>query len=46
MDRFQERIIRAIDKRENVGLKNDTMVHNSYHTENDFTSNIFVVVSI
>ena len=42
MDRFQERIIRAIDKRENCGLKNDTMVHNSYHTENDFTSNLFV----
>ena len=42
MDRFQERIIRAIDKRENCSLKNDTRVWNSYHTENDFNSYLFV----
>lgn len=42
MDRFQARVIEAIDKRESCSLKNDLMVHNSYQTDNDFTSYIFV----
>ena len=41
MDRFQTRVIEAIDKRESPSLKNDITIHNSYHTGNDFTSNIF-----
>ena len=42
MDCYQERIIKAIDKRENCSLKNNTRVWNSYHTENDFNSYLFV----
>ena len=42
MDCYQESIIKAIDKRENCSLKNNTRVWNSYHTENDFNSYLFV----
>ena len=42
MDRFQERIIKAINHRESCSLINNTMMHNSHHTGNDFTSKFFV----
>ena len=42
MDCYQERIIKAINHRENCSLRNNTRVWNSYHTENDFNSYLFV----
>ena len=42
MDRFQKRIIKDIDHRNSCSLRNNTMLHNSHHTGNDFTSKFFV----
>ena len=42
MDCYQERIIKAINHRENCSLRNNTRVWNSYQTGNDFTSKLFV----
>ena len=42
MDCYQERIIKAINHRESCSLRNNTMMHNSHHTGNDFTSKFFV----
>ena len=42
MDIYQTRVLQAIKQRESTSLKNNVMVHNSYQTGNQFTSNIFV----
>tara|TARA_B100002019_G_scaffold125158_1_gene107869 strand:+ start:2072 stop:2479 length:408 start_codon:yes stop_codon:yes gene_type:complete len=42
MDNYQTRVLQAINQRDNVSLKNNVMVHNSYHTGNQFTSKLFV----
>tara|TARA_B100002051_G_scaffold185278_1_gene175412 strand:+ start:12093 stop:12509 length:417 start_codon:yes stop_codon:yes gene_type:complete len=42
MDCYQERIIKAINHRESCSLRNNTMMHNSHQTGNDFTSKLFV----
>ena len=42
MDRFQKRIIQAINHRESCSLRNNTMMHNSHDTGNDFIGKLFV----
>ena len=42
MDRFQKRIIKAINHRESCSLRNNTMMHNSHDTGNEFTGKLFV----
>ena len=42
MDRFQKRIIKDINHRNSCSLRNNTRLWNSHHTENEFTSKLFV----
>lgn len=42
MDIYQTRVLQAIKQRESTSLKNDVMIHNSYQTDNCFTSNVYV----
>ena len=42
MDAYQKRLLQAINKRESCSLNNHVTVWNSYHTDNQFTSEIRV----
>lgn len=42
MDRFQTVVLEAINHRESGSWKNWITIHNSYYTENDFTSDIIM----
>ena len=42
MDRFQTVVLEAINHRESGSWKNWITMHNSFHTKNDFTSEIFM----
>ena len=42
MDRFQTVVLEAINHRESGSWKNWITIHNSYHTENDFTSDLLM----
>ena len=42
MDRFQTAVLEAINHRETGSYKNWITIHNSYHTENDYTSDLIM----